>query len=153
MEHLFFVLLLLFASYAFAKFEIQIEGPNGWASNLPTWRLPPSHWVSRVFFGGRPTDGYHVWLFTFIFFLLHAPFLYLPFSIAIELKIVSFFILLLILEDFLWFVINPAFGIKKFKKENIWWHASHWLWIIPAEYLLALVGIGLYFASYAAYIN
>ncbi len=31
-----FVLLL---SYFFAKLEIAIEGGDGWAANLPTWRI------------------------------------------------------------------------------------------------------------------
>lgn len=149
MEHLLFFFFLIALSYAFAKIEIQIEGANGWASALPAWKLPESHWVSRLFFGGRPADGYHVWTYlVFLPLVMHTPFLYAPFSLAMELRIISFFVLFLIIEDFLWFVANPAFGLRKFKKEHIWWHAHHWLWIAPTEYIFVIPGIALYVASY-----
>ena len=66
MEHLFFILFLFLGSFAFAKVEIAIEGAKGWAENLPTWRLPQEHIISRIFFGGRPATGYHTWLNIFI---------------------------------------------------------------------------------------
>lgn len=36
-------------AFFFAQVEIQIEGPAGWAANLPTWRVE-NHWL-RIFFG------------------------------------------------------------------------------------------------------
>lgn len=56
----------------------------------------------------------------------------------------SFFILFWILEDWLWFVLNPAYGIRKFRKEHVWWHAKDWWWIMPRDYWIFLpVGIWL----------
>lgn len=38
-----------------------------------------------------------------------------------------------IVEDFLWFATNPAFGIARFAPEHIAWH-KHWLWFAPVDY-------------------
>jgi hypothetical protein len=40
--------------------EIQIEGANGWASALPTWRIE-TKWLLWLT-SGKPLTGYHVWL-------------------------------------------------------------------------------------------
>ena len=49
---LYIALLALF----FAQVEIQIEGPTGWAANLPTWRVEQYWWLDW-FWGGRPLTG------------------------------------------------------------------------------------------------
>jgi hypothetical protein len=41
--------------------------------------------------------------------------------------------------DFLWFVLNPAFGWDNFRPENVWWHRG-WLGRIPIDYCRATVG-------------
>src|SRR5450830_1433060 len=64
-----FVLLLAFF---FAKVEIQIEGAEGWAVNLPTWRIE-QHLLLTLFWGGRAMTGYHAWMFTFIALIFHLP--------------------------------------------------------------------------------
>jgi len=69
MSHLFFFLFLFWLSFVLAKLEIQIEGKFGWAEKAPTWRLPPEHWISKIFFGGKPATGYHTWLYIFVFLL------------------------------------------------------------------------------------
>ena len=38
-----------------------------------------------------------------------------------------------IVEDFLWFVFNPAYGIARFDPAHVAWH-KHWLWHAPVEY-------------------
>ena len=148
MHQLFFFLGVAWVAFCFAKVEIAIEGEHGWAENLPTWRLPAESWMSRVFFSGRPVTGYHLWMELFILSMLHLVYAYVGFSFAIELQILAFFCFLSILEDFLWFVLNPAFGIKKFRKENIWWHKAHWWGIAPRDYfVLSVVGALLYAGS------
>src|ERR1700677_1201960 len=111
LNYIFFIIIL---SYFFAKVEIAIEGPNGWAKNLPTWRLPEDHWVSRVVFSGKPATGYHVWLEIFLVSFLHVVYAFVPFSWTIELQILAFFCFFSIVEDFLWFALNPAFGVRNF---------------------------------------
>jgi len=38
---------LVVLAFFFAKVEIHIEGRNGWAANLPTWRIE-KHWIFGV---------------------------------------------------------------------------------------------------------
>ena len=61
----------------FAQTEIQIEGPAGWAANLPTWRVE-QHWLLDIFWGGRAMTGYHAWVFPFIALFFHCPFFSRP---------------------------------------------------------------------------
>jgi hypothetical protein len=144
MHTLVFALGILWLAFCFAKVEIAIEGKNGWATSLPTWRLPETHWASRLFFGGRPATGYHVWLQLFIFSVFHLSYLVVPPTLAAELRILSFYVLFWVVEDFLWFVLNPDFGLARFKKSHIPWH-PHWWLFAPSEYFIfGVIGIVLY---------
>ncbi len=130
------LLFILIASFFFAKVEITIEGSAGWAENLPTWKVSKEHWISRLFFGRRPATGYHVWINAFILFILHVVYLFQSLSLAIELQLLALFILFWVFEDFLWFLLNPAYGLKNFRKEKIWWHRDNWWLIAPKEYFI-----------------
>ncbi len=68
---LLFFVLLFWLSFCFAKLEIQVEGKFGWAKKLPTWRLETDHWISRLFFNGKPATGYHIWLVVFVLSMFH----------------------------------------------------------------------------------
>ncbi len=143
-----YCIVLIWVSYCFAEVEIAIEGGHGWAENLPTWRLSPHNWASLLFFSGKPATGYHVWMEVFILSILHIPYLYTTPTWSIELEILAFFFLFSVLEDFLWFVRNPAFGIKNFRAEKIWWHQKNWWWIMPRDYyILSTLGVVLYAIS------
>jgi hypothetical protein len=62
--------------------------------------------------------------------------------------VVGFVIVFFIVEDFLWFVLNPAYGIRRFRKQHIWWHSPTWWWIMPRDYwVFLLVGCGSYAAG------
>lgn len=147
---MYFLISLIFicvASFLFAKVEIAIEGADGWAEKLPTWKLPKSHWAN-IFLGHRPMTGYHLWINLFIFFIMHIVYLFQMPSIEIEFRLVALFILFWTVEDFLWFVLNPAFGLKNFKAEKIWWHKDNWWAIAPREYFIFLpIAILLYLLS------
>ena len=129
-----FVLTLALCATAFALAEIQIEGPNGWAANLPTWRVE-NRWT-RLLYSSKPLTGYHLYTQLFILLAAHLPFGlgFVPATWSAEARILSFFMLFWVLEDFLWFVLNPAFGLKRFRAEHIWWHAPTWWWIMPRDY-------------------
>ncbi|MBI2193083.1 MAG: hypothetical protein HYU36_13980 [Planctomycetes bacterium] len=134
--HFLFLAEVVLTAGLFALVEIQIEGPHGWAASLPTWRIEGG-WT-RWLLGSKPLTGYHFYLLLFIFFLLHFPFaigLLSP-SLRAEARILSFMILFWIAEDFLWFVLNPAFGLKRFRRDRIPWHAPAWWWIMPRDYWL-----------------
>jgi len=50
----------------------------------------------------------------------------------------------------LWFVLNPHYGIKNFRKGKIWWH-KQWWGPVPALYwfLLIIVIVLIYFGRAA----
>ena len=52
---LFFSFLFVLAAL-FALAEIQIEGPQGWAANLPTWRVK-NRWTRLLYGANRPVRG------------------------------------------------------------------------------------------------
>jgi len=59
--------------------------------------------------------------------------------------LIGFLILFFLIEDFLWFVLNPSFGLKRFRAQHIWWHAPTWWWIMPRDYwVFGVIGIALY---------
>jgi len=149
LEHFWFALMLAFTATAFALLEIQIEGGSGWARRLPTWRVE-NRWT-RLLMGARPLTGYHLYVHLFVLLLLHLPYalsLVTP-TWAAEMRILAFLILFWILEDFLWFVFNPAFGVRRFNPRYATWHAPSWWLIMPKEYwIFTPVAVLLYVASW-----
>ena len=153
MKPVFQSFLLTFASACllalfFAQVEIQIEGTAGWAANLPTWRIE-KHWLLDIFWGGRAMTGYHAWVFPFIALFFHFPFVLMQqWSAKLECRAIASIISFWIVEDFLWFVINPGFGIGRFSPQNIPWHI-HWVLGMPTDYWIGLItAIFLFWFSY-----
>ncbi len=125
-----FVLLL---GFFFAKLEIAIEGDAGWAANLPTWRIE-HHWLLDLFWGGRAMTGYHAWAFTLVALFFHFPLVFNgDYSWNAEQRALASIMLFWVCEDFLWFVLNPAFGFVRFAKTHAGWH-KHWALGAPIEY-------------------
>lgn len=150
LPHLGFLAALLAGAAAFALLEIEIEGDQGWASGLPTWRME-NRWT-RLLLGSRALTGYHLWVHVFVLILLHLPFLLwlTPLSWAAELRVLAFWVFFWILEDFLWFALNPRFGLSRFSREHVWWHAQSWWGFMPREYwIFTPVGVALYVASWS----
>lgn len=128
---------VILLAFLFAQIEIQIEGGAGWAANLPTWRIE-SHWLLDLFWGGRAMTGYHAWVFAFIILFFHFPLFFAAhWSWRAESRIASCIMLFWIIEDFLWFAINPAFGLARFNAAAVPWH-KHWLWLAPTDYWVYL---------------
>jgi hypothetical protein len=145
------VLLLLWIvllGFVFAKVEIQIEGKDGWAASLPTWRVE-KHRLLDIFWGGRPMTGYHAWMFLFMALAFHLPlFLNGGIDLATETRIIGSLALFWIVEDFLWFVLNPAYGLRRFRPEAIAWH-KRWIGPVPTDYVaFVCVGLALVWFSY-----
>jgi hypothetical protein len=141
-----FVVLL---GFFFAKLEIAIEGDAGWAANLPTWRIE-KHWLLDLFWGGREMTGYHAWAFSLIALFFHFPLIFSgDFSWAAEQRALACIMLFWVSEDFLWFVLNPAFGLHRFAKSHVSWH-RHWWMGAPIEYwIFTPLGVWWLWASYA----
>jgi hypothetical protein len=119
-----------------AYLEVQIEGAHGWATALPTWRTtdPRVTWI----FGGRPVTGYHLALNLLLLLFLHWPVMFSRWSVVHEGRVLSSYLLLAVIWDFLWFVLNPHFGLSRFDAEHVWWFSS-WLLGLPRDYYAGLV--------------
>lgn len=148
-------LLLLWVfiiAFFFANVEIQIEGAAGWAANLPTWRIE-NHWLLDIFWGGRPMTGYHAWVFSFMFLVFHlGVFISTGWSIRVECRILASLMLFWIIEDFLWFILNPAFGVQNFTPEKVPWHKK-WFLHIPVDYwTFIIVAAVLLWVSYSQFV-
>ncbi len=134
--------------FFFAKVEIQIEGKDGWAASLPTWRIE-KHWLLDIFWGGRAMTGYHAWMFSFIALVFHLPlFVFGSWTLKFEARVLGCLMFFWIIEDFLWFVLNPAFGLRKFRPDSVLWH-KYWFFFVPVDYaVFVVVGIFLIWHSF-----
>ena len=127
-----------------AFLDFQVEGKYGWAAKLPCWRPKnPNSPLPRIyswFMEGRPLTGYHVAFFSVAFVFFHYPFFReVSWNLAMELETISMFFLVMLSEDFLWFVWNPFYGLKRFNPQSIEWH-KRWIGPIPTGYpILAAV--------------
>ncbi|GAB3439056.1 hypothetical protein NX773_06995 [Massilia solisilvae] len=135
-------------AWLFANAEIHIEGDAGWAAALPTWRIE-EHWLLDIFWGGRPLTGYHVWVFSFVGFVFHFPLFFMAqWSPQLEARVAACVMFFWIVEDYLWFVLNPAFGWRRFKPAYVSWH-KRWVLGAPVDYwMFAGLGALLYWLSF-----
>jgi hypothetical protein len=130
--------LLLFAwAFGLAGIEIEIEGSTGWAERLPTW-FRKRGLVGRVYgvaMGRRPLTGYHVYAFTVPLLLLHLPFVAgVDWTLAGELRTLATYFALAVVWDYLWFVLNPAYTVRRFERGKVWWFEVPWIWRFPLDY-------------------
>lgn len=141
-----FVIFILASATVHALLEIQIEGPNGWAAKLPT-RIFRNLWTKRFTEVGHIT-GFHIYTVLLVLVFVHFPVFFVEqWTIYHEAFALSFVVLHFVLEDFLWFVYNPSFGIRKFSRAHIWWH-THWLIGLPVSYWTgSIAGIVLFVFS------
>jgi hypothetical protein len=124
-------------AWLLAMVEVQVEGPNGWAENLPTWRLEPA-WLLRLS-NGKALTGYHLYLIGFLLSVFHLPLLFVGFSRAVEARIVSRYLLMAVCWDFQWFLWNPVWGLRRFLTQRVYWLPRRLL-RIPVEYYLGICG-------------
>ena len=126
----------------FAHVEVQIEGGIGWAASLPVTFRVEHHWALDWFWGGRPITGYHAFVFSFMALAIHLPIVIAwRWSWRMQARCAAALMLFWIIEDFLWFVINPDFGLAGLRPGNrgesgvAWWH-PRWFLGFPVEYWL-----------------
>ncbi len=128
------LLSVVILAFFFANVEIQIEGANGWAVALPVTFRIEDHWLLDVFWGGRPMTGYHAWVFPFMALFFHFPMVWAGrWSIKLEARAIACTSVFWIVEDALWFVLNPAYGWAKLDPEHVPWHV-HWFLGLPTDY-------------------
>ncbi|MBI3559424.1 hypothetical protein HY085_03430 [Candidatus Gottesmanbacteria bacterium] len=132
------IIFIVLTATLLALLEIQIEGQNGWAQKLPTWHLKNSF---KKLLNLPEITGYHIFLFIFVLAIFQFPFFMgLEFNFKNEIFILKTLFLVLLLEDFLWFALNPKWGLKRFFKEEIPWQPQKLLFF-PKNYWLAVLFI------------
>lgn len=153
-----------------AALEVESEGKFGWADNAPTWyrTTGPAARLYGAIMSGKPLTGYHAFMFCLPLFIFHLPFVMpfmmnvgheeqlvagIPWTLTNEALALAAYFVVCPYWDFLWFVLNPHYGISNFHKSFIWWHnKSIWIWRIPMDYIMGVaISIGFaYLASYLA---
>ena len=143
-----FLGFMIFLALVLALWEIQIEGKDGWASKLPAWRIEKGRFIKLT--GGRPVTGYHVFMTLFLISMVHLPLFFVPWTLPLESLLLGFYVGMVFLEDFMWFVLNPSYGIRSFRRGRIWWHRQWW-GPVPALYwfLLFVLTVLIYFGRTA----
>jgi hypothetical protein len=132
----FFLFLLC---WLLAKAEIEIEGGQGWAVTLPTWRWGPEWFLNLT--NGKEVTGYHVWLSLFLIAAFHLPLVDAGFSRELWAKCVSSYLITTAAWDLQWFAWNPAWGLAKFRSTPIPWFRRK-LFGFPVDYYAAVAASG-----------
>ena len=127
--------LIVCASAAvYAAIEIEMEGKHGWAANLPTAKKVLGDFTL-----------YHLYMMLFVAITIGAIFIprmacsATPWQASI--RFLFYLLLWFLVEDFLWFVLNPYFTLKRYSKDNISWHKR---WIgkrVPIHNALGVIGL------------
>lgn len=153
MYNLFFDVLGIFIFCVILAFlEIQIEGKEGWAARLPAWK--PSHhvWYARFYrsvMSGKDLDGYHIAVSALVAIFIHYPyFVGRAWSLDAELTTISLFLLIAVIWDFLWFVLNPHYGLRRFRSVHIWWHKK-WFLLMPVDYYVGFVASAMFYTRFS----
>jgi hypothetical protein len=116
-----FTLILAFIT---ALWEIQVEGKEGWAKQLPTFRI---NVFFRKLLGGKPLTGYHIFLLLLFVIVFHGLFINELGNWEIESTIFGLICWFFVIEDIMWFIFNPHYTLKKFKNKQVEWHSRWWL--------------------------
>jgi len=133
------IVFLFVLAYLHALWETEIEGKDGWAKNLPTWRISNPY---KKTFNGKDITGYHTFMVLIFTLFFHSYFLYNSWSFGRELICIGTMLIYLIVEDFLWFIVNPYYETKKFFEKKVRWHKK-WFLYLPIDYW-AMIIIGSY---------
>ena len=127
---------MLILAYFHAKQETEIEGKAGWARHLPTFRI--NIFITK-FILAKEITGYHIFLLLMYITIFHGIYLFQPYALKTELIIFGLLNWYFVIEDFLFFVVNPHYGIKKFRKGYISWH-KRWIFnFIPISYAVGII--------------
>jgi hypothetical protein len=62
----------------------------------------------------------------------------LPWSPTLEARLLAAYLLFTVVWDLLWFLLNPHYGWRRFRKGAVWWHDRQWLVRFPIDYWNAL---------------
>ena len=123
----------LLSGLIYSLIEIEIEGPNGWCEKLPTCNF--------VKLGSKNMILYHIYMLIYLTITYISMYTFTYNSISIEnvCNVVSNISLFLMVEDVLWFSLNPYYTIGKYTKEDITWHSNQpWIFSVPLDNYIIL---------------
>lgn len=136
----FWFLLALFFAATYAT----LEGNKPWATNLNPWRPDPSlSWVKMLYWVpnlGRSVNGFDTFGITLLCFfgLLLVPIWEWAHNRSMELseflELTVYFAAICVIEDWVWYAINPYFGFAKFAPAYTSGMYSAWLLGFPSQY-------------------
>jgi hypothetical protein len=132
---------LWFWALCMALVEIEIEGPRGWALGLPTWfrTRGPAARAYALISPGRPLTGYHLFMVPLPILGLHYPYVSgVDWTLAGEAGTIAVFLAWVIVWDYLWFVLNPHFGVEGFRRGTVWWYPGPWVGRLPLDYFASI---------------
>lgn len=136
------ILYILTHATIFSWLEVEMEGKHGWAVNLPTscafggwtWYHIAMNMIVLLTIAGctQLYDGVFKWNYS----------KYVATGVLYVFRVAVWFCV----EDIMWFVINAQYGIRRYTKNDVFWHADKiWFlgtillnWIV----LIAAIGIG-----------
>jgi len=125
---------IVLAFIVMAFLEKTIEGPNSWGRKTYGWRYIVSKKLRLTL------TEYHLFFWIFLILLFSLP-LIINYSNKLLGILISAFCIGFIIEDFLYFIVNPYFGIKKFNKKQANWYP--WIGLgkfqIPVSYLIGII--------------
>ena len=130
---IFLVVQLAMISWSF--WEAYMEGDTGWKWNPKWWRINlPS---------GYTYTAYHIWAFwifaPLVFIVL--PLVAAGFSLRLFWLLLSAYLFGSILEDFMWFVVNPSYPFAKWNPRDTKWYP--WITLgrfsLPMSYVIKFV--------------
>jgi hypothetical protein len=58
-------------------------------------------------------------------------------TLARELRTIAIYFVVAVVWDYLWFVLNPAYTVRRFRRGNVWWFEVPWIWRFPRDYYLS----------------
>ena len=131
-EHIIYTIILTIIT---ALWEIQIEGKWGWAKLLPTFRI---NVFFRKLLGGKALTGYHIFMLLLFIAIFHAMLHEESWSWEKEFQVFGLLSWFFVLEDVLWFIFNPHYTWKRFRKKTIEWH-NRWFLGLPYTYWWGII--------------
>ena len=115
-------------STLYSLLEIELEAKEGWCKNLPT----------PVVLGNFTL--YHVLMNIIVIISILKVYVKDITSLEDITQAIFYIAAWFLIEDFMWFVLNPHFTIDKYKKEHIWWHARRpWYFGIPEHNFIGIL--------------
>lgn len=125
------------AMIATSFWESRVEGRNAWDKGKHGWKIKYKNYVYLT--------AYHFWLFWVMYpLLLTLPLVIYGFDLKLVGIIISAYASGIIIEDFMWYVVNPAVKLKEFHTN----FSNYFIWIkIGGKKIIPLGYVTLFLVS------